>query len=208
MPSPGLPHLVVDDEHPVVAVGRQPAPRVALSGSPVRAPWPPATRTTRTRCRRRRRRSPPSPRSAVPISMYGLSVNRCDAGRSTPTSAQHAAREVGRPVDPHRVVGQLHHGRLEVRRVVVGAGLRRERVEAVDEPVGRIGARRRSPDQPQVVLPRCPGRAGEHRRGDRRQRRIQFRRQRLRSQDQIRGRRHGSRTGRGRTWSRRRAGRG
>ena len=84
---------------------------------------------------------------------------------------EHAAREVVGAVDPHRGVGELHHRRLEMRGVVVGAGLVGGRGEAVDQTVGRV-ERGRSP-RPTVRRLSChaaPGRAGEHRRRDRRER--------------------------------------
>ena len=69
--------------------------------------------------------------------------------------------------------------RLEVGRVMAGPDLVGPLGEATEQSVHRGAARRRGPDGTQVVLPgraRCPG---EHRRGDRRQLRIQLGRQRL-----------------------------
>ena len=71
--------------------------------------------------------------SVMPISTYGLSVKRCAAGRSTPTAASTLPGKLSRAVHPHGGVGELHHRRLEVGGVVVGAGL-----------VGGLGRSRRS----------------------------------------------------------------
>ena len=166
----GLPHLVVDREDPVVAVGGQLPPRVAVRALSARGPWRPAMRTRRRRCRRRRprsRRSCPDRSSVMPISTYGLSVKRCAAGRSTPTAASTLPGKLSDAEHPHRGVGELHDRRLEVGGVVVGAGLVGGLLEVVDQPVGGVGASGRRADSAQVVLPRRAGCAGEHRRGDR-----------------------------------------
>ena len=123
--------------------------------------------------------------SVVPISTYGLSVNRCAAGRSTADCSQHAAREVGCSVHPHRGVGQLYHRRLEVSGVIVCAGLVGGLLEAVDQAVGGVEPSRRRANRAQVVLPRRAGRAGEDRRGDRGQLRKRVGRQCLRAKDQV-----------------------
>lgn len=62
-------------------------------------------------------------KSSVPISMNGVSVNRCVAGRSSPHGGEHRGREVVRAVYPHGLVGELHDGGLEVRGVVLAAYL-------------------------------------------------------------------------------------
>ena len=98
---------------------------------------------------------------------------------------QHAAGEGVHSVHPHRGVGELHHRRLEVGGVVVGAGLVGGLLEAVDQAVGGVEPSGRRADRAQVVLPLRARRTGEHRRGDRGQLRVGVRRQRLRAQDQV-----------------------
>ena len=71
--------------------------------------------------------------SVVPISTYGLSVNRCAAGRSTPTAASTLPGKLSGPKTRNGVVGELHDRRLEMGGVVLGAG-----------PVGGRGRSRRS----------------------------------------------------------------
>ena len=119
--------------------------------------------------------------------MYGLSVNRCAAGRSTPTAASDAAREVVGAVHPHGGVGELHDRRLEMGGVVVGADLVGGALEAVDHSVRRVEASGRRADRAHVVLPGSARRAGEHRRRDRRELAEVLGRQGFGAQDQIGG---------------------
>ena len=58
--------------------------------------------------------------------------------------------------------------------------------EPVDQGIRRAAASGRGSHTAQVVLPSCAGSGGEHGRGDRRQLRVQRRRQRHRAQNQVR----------------------
>ena len=125
MPSPVCHTSLLTDEHPVVAVGRQLLPRVAVEHRRRRDPWPRAMRTRCRRCRRRRARSRASSPGRVgdadlDVRLVGKPLCRRAIHAD---SGQHAAGEVVGAVHPHRGVGQLHDRRLEVGGVVVGAGL-------------------------------------------------------------------------------------
>ena len=99
---------------------------------------------------------------------------------------QHAAREVVGAVHPHRVVGELHHRRLEVGGVVVGAGLVGGSVKPSIRSFGGVervrSPRRRCAGCPPMPRPAAPvNTVGAIAASSA----VGLRRQRLRAQDQV-----------------------